>query len=81
MKAGDQHLLHALQSFIDDDYISKNLDTLRDLERYLSMQLMAEQLDPDHYDQYVWLIQRLETMLRAVKVVEVTRQAFSDRNN
>ncbi len=80
MNPTDKHKLEALQSFIGDDYVQKNIDTLRHLERYLSMQLMEEQLDPDHYDDYLWLLHRLETLLQEVRLVEV-RQTFSDRHN
>jgi hypothetical protein len=70
-----------LESFISDDYVQKNIDILRNLERYLSMQLMEEYIDSEQYDNYMWLLHRLETLLLEVKLVEDTRQSFSDRKN
>ncbi len=81
MKPADRHKLEALQSFISDDYVGRNIEVLRDLERFLSMQLMNEELDPDNYDRYVWLLHRLETLFTKVEIVESLTQSFRDRNN
>ncbi len=81
MKPADRYKLEALQSFISDDYVGRNIEVLRDLERFLSMQLMNEELDPDNYDRYIWLLHRLETLFTKVEIVENLTQSFRDRNN
>ncbi len=81
MKQADRHKLEALQAFIGDDYLQANIDILRDLERHLSMQVMNEQIDPDSYDRYIWLLHRLETLFTKVEIVEGLTQSFRDRNN
>jgi hypothetical protein len=81
MTATEKHMLEALKTFIGADYIQKNLNVIDELQRFLSIQLMNEELDADTYDKYCWLLWRFKDMLEDMKIATDTIQLFRECSN
>ena len=81
MKPHEKHQLQALNTFVDCAYMQKNIDILSELQRYLSCQVVEGNLDTETYDDYTWLLYRLEDLLKEIKLATDVQQVFNDRNN
>ena len=81
MKNIDKHRLAAIKSFVDAGYLDHELKTLQRLERHLSMCIMEKHIDMSTYDDFLWLIHRIEALVQDLKIAENTVQTFRDRHN
>ena len=81
MTAAEKHLFEALRTFIEASDMQTNIDTLQQLQRYLSCQVTEEALDISSYDSFIWLLHRLEDMLAEIKKTTDLTQLLSNRRN
>ena len=81
MKTVQQQQLEALKTFIDCGPLQFDIDILTDLQRHLAGSVMNESIDTEAYDNYLYLLHRIEDLLKALQVTANITQMFADRRN
>lgn len=81
MKTVQQQQLEALKTFIDCGPLQFDIDILTDLQRHLAGSVMNESIDAEAYDNYLYLLHRIEDLLKALQVTANITQMFADRRN
>lgn len=81
MKTIQKQQLQALKTFIDCGPLQFDLDILTDLQRHLAGSVMNEAIDGEAYDNFLYLLHRIEDLLKELQKTADLTQLFADRRN
>ena len=77
----DEHKLKALKEFADAGPIGDSIKALDDIVKYLASQVIEDNLDVSSFDNYSWLLWRVEQLLKQLQVTEDVKQIFRNKYN